>query len=101
MQQLNDQYHVFQKDNFIEFRFVDFFDQDDIANLAAKLLKKIQGCTLIEQIEGIDRAYFRCRIDHEHNPIVIQLHFETYSQSCWIEQEDGKETLINKIFQQF
>ena len=94
MQQLDKHVQMLKKAHIIEFRFAQYFDQDDIETLAEQLFKDLPDCTLIENVIGIDRAYFRCRIAQYH----VLLHFETYSQSCWLEPESDMDKAFTKLF---
>jgi Protein of unknown function (DUF3630) len=94
MQQLSDTFYTLKKDNLIEFRFAQYFDQDDIQFLVEELLSVYPNCTVIEQINGVDRAYFRCRIAQYY----ALLHFETYSQSSWLEPESDNDIAFISLF---
>lgn len=94
MQQLSDKFYTLKKDNLIEFRFAQYFDQDDIQSLVKELLSVYPNCTVIEQIKGVDRAYYRCRIEQYY----ALLHFETYSQSSWLEPESDNDSAFINLF---
>lgn len=94
MQQLSDKFYTLKKEELIEFRFAQYFDQDDIQYLVKELLNVFPNCTVIEQINGVDRACFRCQIAQYY----ALLHFETYSQSSWLEPESDNDSAFINLF---
>ncbi|TRX55074.1 DUF3630 family protein [Thalassomonas sp. M1454] len=60
------------------------WDQDDIKELADLVFSKIKSHRIIEHVTGADREYIRFNY---HDDYLI-LHFESYSNACWIEAED-------------
>ena len=83
-------------DSLILITFVQLWDQDDIEQLAQMVLAKIANHQLLETVIGADRQYYRIRVNDEY----LVLHFESYSNSCWLEAEDQLPvtclTTINK-----
>lgn len=93
MQQLKNPYQLVKHEDMLELRYQTSFDQDDIALLAEEIMGKLDDANLIEDVVGMDRVMFRFSVGDN----VIQLHYEAYSQSCWIEIEGDDEKVVNKI----
>ncbi|OUS30048.1 hypothetical protein A9Q98_05485 [Thalassotalea sp. 42_200_T64] len=63
------------------------WQQDDIGDLAAVIFALLPEHRIIEHIVGADREYYRFTFLSEY----LILHFESYSNSCWLEAEDQLE----------
>lgn len=63
------------------------WQQDDISDLAKIIFTLLPEHRVIEHIIGADREYYRFNYDNEY----LVLHFESYSNSCWLEAEDQLE----------
>ncbi|KGJ98049.1 DUF3630 family protein [Thalassotalea sp. ND16A] len=61
--------------------------QDDIRDLATNVFSLLPEHRIIEHIVGADREYYRFKFLSEY----LILHFESYSNSCWLEAEDQLE----------
>lgn len=60
------------------------WDQDDISELSTIVFKQLNEVKTLEHVIGADREYFRFMYRQEY----LILHFESYSNACWIESED-------------
>ncbi|NMP16968.1 DUF3630 family protein [Thalassotalea sp. Y01] len=60
------------------------WDQEQALSLSQEILAKLGQHQVIETIAGADR--FDCRFRFAEQDFV--LHFEHYSESCWIEADD-------------
>ena len=94
MQQLTPSYRACLYDQVIELKFADYFDYEAIEQIALSVINKLPHCRLVEQVNGLDRLSFRCKVNQD----IVQLHFEVYSQSSWIELENTTDTqTLNKL----
>lgn len=75
---------TFAEQDLILISFTKEWDQDDINELAELVLNKIAEHRIIEHIKGADREYTRFNFADDY----LILHFESYSNACWIEAED-------------
>jgi len=60
------------------------WQQEDIDNLVSIIFHNLESIKITESVVGADRHY--CRFHYQSRHYV--LHFECYSQSCWLEAED-------------
>ncbi|WNC68378.1 DUF3630 family protein [Thalassotalea nanhaiensis] len=74
-------------DNLLLIVFTKQWDLDDINFLSECVFKQLPDYQLKERVQGADREYFR----FTYNNAYLILHFESYSESCWIEPEDQLE----------
>lgn len=72
------------------------WSDEDIPTMAQNFLENIAESKIVESTLGADRAYFR--FDWKDYPFI--LHYEIYSQSCWIEAEGLIESFIVEAFYQ-
>jgi len=73
-----------------------YWYQEDVDGLTVILIKHLEGAEITERIIGADRINVRFSYKYRY----FVLNFEYYSQSCWIEAEDGpSEAFIAKIAQ--
>ncbi|WP_070795854.1 DUF3630 family protein [Thalassotalea crassostreae] len=88
--------HIELNESMLLITFTPYWDQDDIEKLAQTILSKIADHQLLETVIGADRQYYRLRLNEDY----LVLHFESYSNSCWLEAEDQLPvtclTTINK-----
>jgi hypothetical protein len=75
---------TFDGQDLILISFTKEWDQDDIKELADLVFSKISEPRIIEHIKGADREYTRFNFADDY----LILHFESYSNACWIEAED-------------
>lgn len=75
---------TFDGQDLILISFTKEWDQDDIKELADLVFSKIAEQRIIEHIKGADREYTRFNFADDY----LILHFESYSNACWIEAED-------------
>lgn len=81
--------------------FKDRWDQDNIASLSELLFQRLsndslQHLNIVEHINGADRECIRFR----YNNAYFILHFECYSNSCWVEPEDQIDTDMLRVIYQ-
>ena len=69
--------------DYISFEFEQSFEQEDIAQLNAKLVTHFPQAQVLETYLGADRVSYRMQV-HEQYWVI---HYEVYSQSCWLESE--------------
>ncbi len=94
MQQLIKPYQAYLYERVIELKYAEDFDYEAIEPLALGVINTIPHCKLIEKIKGLDRLSFRCQINQD----IVQLHFEVYSQSSWLELENTMDAqLLNHL----
>ncbi len=93
MQQLVTSYQLVSHEDMLELRYNKRFDQDDIEQLAEVIMSKLDNVHLIEDVVGMDRVMYRLSVGDD----VMQLHYEVYSQSCWIEIEGEDGKTVKKI----
>ena len=94
MQQLAFKYQLIIKPELIELRTHSIFEQEDMTPMAHYLLSKIVDSTLIDIVEGVDRACYRVELQGQN----FTINFEIYSQSCWLEPEAAQElTILHKV----
>ena len=68
--------------------------QDDICLMKEVIIKKLPAANTIESLVGADRESLR----FSWRSHAFMLHFEYYSQSCWIEAEsEPSHFLINDL----
>jgi len=79
-------------DEQIVFHFIEFWYQEDIGSLSAKVLAYLSQVRILETIQGADRENIRFTWQMKY---YFSLNFDCYSQSCWLEGEDdvSKEQL--------
>ena len=71
------------------------FDDQDFPDMLNLLIRQLSGAEVVELIEGADQQAIRIRYQSE----VFVLHFECYSQSCWLAAEiPNNEDLLTNIF---
>ena len=87
MQQLIELTQAIIKEHYILLEFNREFEQEDAHLIKTTLLNDLPDSQSIEDYEGADRASFRIKVNHFY----CVLHFEVYSQSCWIEAEAESE----------
>ena len=83
MQQLTNIDQFVLNDSYILVHFNNLFEQENIDVFQVNLLESFSDSSVIERYEGADRVSFRLKI----NSLYCVLHFEVYSQSCWLEAE--------------
>lgn len=77
-----------ENNNLLLLKFSDFWDQEDIAHLASLFFSKLPQARQLEHIQGADREYYRFTFEGSY----LILHFECYSNACWLEAEDQVQT---------
>ncbi len=75
--------------NLILIAFSQLWEQEDIGQLSALLFAKLDEARIIEKVKGADREYLRFNYQQEY----LIMHFESYSNACWIETEDQLASL--------
>lgn len=76
------------QENYLCITFKKEWCQEDISVLTKSLFQNISAITLQEKIIGADRENIRFRWEK----YAFVLNFDCYSQSCWIEGQDGVST---------
>ena len=64
--------------------------QEDIADLLKQILAPLSQVNIIEQTSGADREDVRFTWQGHY----LMLHFEYYSQSCWLDTQQGQDRSI-------
>ncbi|MDX2319534.1 DUF3630 family protein [Colwelliaceae bacterium BS250] len=77
-----------ENNNLLLITFKQMWDQDDISDLSELIFSQFDGARIIEAVTGADRQYYRFNY---HNEYLI-LHFESYSNACWLEPEDQQSS---------
>ncbi len=82
--------------NSLQISFNNDWYQENISNLSEFIFEKLDHCQITEEVLGADMKYYRF-VYNEHQFI---LHFECYSQSCWIEKEvDNDQSIMDLLLQ--
>lgn len=69
----------------VAFIFVEYWYQEDIDSLSAKVLAYLLQAKVLETVKGADRENVRFIWQMKYH---FSLNFDCYSQSCWLEGED-------------
>lgn len=86
-------------DDVIAISWLTTWYQEDIEDLLTVVVSLSSNIEIVEKLMGADRESVRIICNKQFHYI---LHFDFYSQSCWIEGEDSYSsnnivTLFNKI----
>jgi hypothetical protein len=68
---------------YLTINFANSWYFDEIPALFSHLMTKLTNASLIEQLLGADRYTYRIYWQQQH----WLIHFESYSESCWLEHE--------------
>ncbi len=83
-----------ENNNLLLLTFAKDWAQEDITQLATSIFSQLSNANILEHVEGADREYYRFVFNNSY----LILHFECYSNACWIEAEDQLTTdAINSI----
>ena len=80
--------------NSLQISFNNDWYQENISNLSEFVFEKLDRYQVTEEVLGADMQYYRFK----YNKHQFILHFECYSQSCWIEKEvDNDENTMELL----
>ncbi|TPH15550.1 DUF3630 family protein [Litorilituus lipolyticus] len=72
--------------NSIVIQFSEYWYQEDIETLSERLINTDTAFDLQEKIVGADRESLRVIWQNKEQ---LMIHFDCYSQSCWLESTDA------------